>query len=334
MSVPSLELGSIESKALVTLCQNNRLAPILGHEVQSGRLVLSEESLAELATTIEHYLATQLRVECGAMPVIDALIQHEIEFRVMKGMATAFLDYPNPAMRPIGDLDLLIRPRDMPRAIEALAALEGGELHVLPGNDWRITHAIPLRLNGVEVDLHSRLLHQAAGHCAARLDLFADPVQYQIVGRQVMALPAWLRLILASAQNVLGGYPQVSSDLDVARLAEHARIAMERSAQVGLGWVVTEGIRGSQRNLGWTSQELAPPRSNWRDHWFERAYGRQSASILEQTAIEIVMAPPSIGAALVKTAVLPGEDYLERRGRSPRQQIIRQLRRLRPKRPR
>ena len=58
------------------------------------------------------------------MAFVDAEGGHgDIDVRVMKGMATGYLDYPNPAMRQIGDLDILIRGSDMTAAIAVVPRL-------------------------------------------------------------------------------------------------------------------------------------------------------------------------------------------------------------------
>lgn len=321
------QLDSEASAALITLCQNNRLSPILGDAVHSGRIVLAEDSLPKLFTSIEHFLATQLRVEQQSMAVIDALLDASIDFRVLKGFATGYLDYPNPAMRPVGDLDILIRPDDMPAALGIVSSIEGGSLHAPPRNDWRVTHAIPFRVGGVEIDLHHRLLHQAAGHCAARLDLFAEPDQFTIVGRHVCGLPPWLRLLQAAAQNVLGGYQQLSSDLDVSRLAHHVPAALPRANEAGLGWVAAEGIRRSQEKLAWGPPLSTKTRATWSDSRFEQLYGNKASSVMQRAAFELASAPMSIRVAIIRGVIRPGAQYLDRRDRSAWQQVARQLKR-------
>jgi hypothetical protein len=53
---------------------------------------------------------------------IRALRAAGVEVVALKGAALAFFHYPDPALRPMGDLDLLLRdPRDLARATEALA---------------------------------------------------------------------------------------------------------------------------------------------------------------------------------------------------------------------
>lgn len=318
-----------ESRELLDFCLYNRLGPILGDAVATGRLVLDAETQAELTEALAHVLGSQLRVETSGLRVIDALLDAGVDFRVVKGMATAYLDYPNPSLRTFGDLDLLIRSSDMPRATDRLARVDGGAFRALRGGDWRLQHALPFIVDGVEVDLHVRLLHQAAGHRADRLDLFDGPEEFDIVGRRVLALPPWLRLVQAACQNVIGGSQQLTSDLDVARLAPDIDFAGERCRAVGLGWVFAEGVRRSQRSLGWGDPSTSTPAESWRERWFRRVYEGRRSSVVELSLLEIVSAPPAHGVRLVKSSVLPGPEYLARRGRTPRQQIIRQIERLR-----
>ena len=94
-------IGDSASTQLLQLCLQHRLAPILSDAVHNGRIVLEGEATAELPRAVEHFLSSQLKVERQGMIVIDALLDADIDFRVLKGMASAFLDYPNPAMRGV-----------------------------------------------------------------------------------------------------------------------------------------------------------------------------------------------------------------------------------------
>jgi hypothetical protein len=65
--------------------------------------------------------AKRLRETLGA--VVLALRAAGVEVVALKGAVLAFFHYPDPALRPMGDLDLLLRePRDLARATSALTA--------------------------------------------------------------------------------------------------------------------------------------------------------------------------------------------------------------------
>ena len=76
-----------------------------------------------------------------------------VEAKVLKGSAVAHLDYPDPAQRTFGDVDLLVRSRDIDAAVRVLAA-EGHarrSVEPRPGFDRRFgkgatfTHRRPAR---------------------------------------------------------------------------------------------------------------------------------------------------------------------------------------------
>ena len=63
--------------------------------------------------------ASRLQETLGS--VVRALRAAGVEVVALKGAVLAFFHYPDPALRPMGDLDLLLKePRDLARATEAL----------------------------------------------------------------------------------------------------------------------------------------------------------------------------------------------------------------------
>lgn len=278
-SVPEpATLDPAQSDALVELCLNHRIGAILLEAVVQQRVVLAESAVLRLREGVGFLLSTQLRVERGALAMIELLAAEGIEFRVLKGLATAYLDYPNPAFRGFGDVDLLVRPRDVPRMMRMLEASGRGHFYVIRGNDWRIQHAVTFVIDGIEVDLHHRLLHQAAGHRVAKLDLFADPEWFEIAGRRVAALPAWLRHLQASAQNQLSAPEgrKLTSDLDAKRLERrnggrggpqaHVTTTTEEKTRSGLISAASPVVVGQGQIVSRTFEELvvAGPRAWWR----------------------------------------------------------------------
>ena len=94
-------------------------------------------------------------------PILAAFQQQGIPVILWKGVALAQTIYPDIALRPMCDLDLVVRPADVDRAIAALAAL-GYELPAeMAGPAWR-SFVPEVALNRrfgkmtVTVDLHWR----------------------------------------------------------------------------------------------------------------------------------------------------------------------------------
>jgi len=97
----------------------------------------------------------------AAARLLAAFARAGLPVIALKGLALAETVYPDLALRPMEDLDLLVRPGDLPAAVRLLA--EAGYREA-----W---HGFPdfLRADGlVDVDLHTALLHE--GEVPTRLD--------------------------------------------------------------------------------------------------------------------------------------------------------------------
>jgi hypothetical protein len=105
-------------------------------------------------------LANTLRIDWGTAEVLKTFEAAGIQSLLLKGATFARWLYANDHPRPYGDCDLLVRPGDLDRARERLAALgfkpvyEEGEMP-----DWWREHAVAwLRhSDAVAVDLHHTL---------------------------------------------------------------------------------------------------------------------------------------------------------------------------------
>jgi hypothetical protein len=72
---------------------------------------------AWLRTKHINIAASHLRIRSSAGRILASLDDAGIETRVLKGLATAELDYPNQQLRHTGDVDLAIRPDDLDEAL-------------------------------------------------------------------------------------------------------------------------------------------------------------------------------------------------------------------------
>ncbi len=85
------------------------------------------------------------------------------EVAVLKGAALASTLYADPGLRPMGDLDLLLRPEGLASALSTLRDLGYGPIFPEIGKGWNesVGHAVTFRggpYGRVLVDLHSRLV--------------------------------------------------------------------------------------------------------------------------------------------------------------------------------
>jgi hypothetical protein len=196
---------------------------LLHRVVTTSHSLLDPGQLA-LANTMQlDVMGTMVRFEHDLLEIAGALESNACPFTVIKGAATAHLDYADPSLRQFGDVDLLVAPRDLSRACAILGEKGWTQAYSLPRHHELFTHAITLRNSSrVEVDLHQRVAHRAIGQLIPTDVLMADRIEYDIAGTTLWALADRDRLIHAAVHYVTsrGPYRRLSSTADVLVLAE------------------------------------------------------------------------------------------------------------------
>lgn len=91
----------------------------------------------------------------SAAEAIEALSAASIEVMVLKGTALAGGVYDDPALRPMVDSDLLVRPVDLPGAVQVLEGLGYQGTSRGDRREMIVRHGLAFqRRDGVEIDLH------------------------------------------------------------------------------------------------------------------------------------------------------------------------------------
>lgn len=109
--------------------------------------------------------------------VLGALAEAEIPAVVLKGASLALTVYPDPGLRPMGDLDLLIAESQVESATRLMLArgYRIQEPEILPGINRELVHAAHLQggpAGRVELELHWNLIAGAADQRAVPSDWF------------------------------------------------------------------------------------------------------------------------------------------------------------------
>jgi hypothetical protein len=140
------------------------------------------------------YRQSWYRIRLSLAPALEALSHLQragIEPVALKGLGLVATIYPEPALRPMADSDLLFRPGEHTRAVDAL--LEAGWRVVRGARDdylrrIRVFHALPLvSPQGFEIDLHRYMLEE---NCVAGADspLFDRAVRGSVSEHSVLSL--------------------------------------------------------------------------------------------------------------------------------------------------
>jgi hypothetical protein len=178
----------------------------------------SEQALALHATA----MAMVLRLDRLLLEATSALEEIGVDSRLLKGAALAHLDYPEPALRSYGDVDLLVRSPDFEAAVERLCKLgftrEAPELR--QGFDQKFGKGAALvGPNGLELDVHRTFVGGRFGLTIPLDELFAEPRALQVGGKTLLALSDLNRLLHACFHAAIGqAVPGLLAQRDVVQL--------------------------------------------------------------------------------------------------------------------
>ncbi len=215
-----------------------------------------------------HITGVQLRIESTAIEVLHILSENGITTRVLKGMASAELDYPERRFRQSGDVDIAVPHDQLTPCVVALEAhgYRHPETTDSPLLDKGATLCAP---NGIEVDIHTSLFQRSV----ASTLIFADPVP--LADLPGSALPATLRLVHAAGHFILTppGFRRLSGLIDVTRLRtdplveiDHAR---ELASELNVEQLVGAALHLEAQLSGTT--EMMGPLLKWKQpDWLDR----------------------------------------------------------------
>jgi len=181
---------------LATAAEQHGLDPLVLAHIERTALAIPTDVRARLrARTTQHAHAAAVRARVLAN-VARAMAQASVPFLVLKGAALAHLVYGDPRLRPMRDVDLLVRPADGQRALHVLTRCgfrPGGAL--VPSRHHHL-QAMATTLEGatVTIELHHELMVRTPFVAPCRYDDLVGRCQpfewggmsYQTLGREDM----------------------------------------------------------------------------------------------------------------------------------------------------
>ncbi len=233
-----------EPEAIGIAAYTSGMGPLLGHWVETGEVEAGEGAAAWLRLHLSHNRRRMRRLAGVAAEAVERLGAVGVTPLVLKGMHTAHAYFPDPATRPLSDIDLLVSPS---RIEAAEGALRGwGFRPVLAQRapykcDWAPPGAArgprSLSLTHAEdpftLDTHASLDRDFFGVSTVRLDRLlahdAGGAWGPAPGARVLGQPLLLLLLATHASEGLHG-------LSLIRLVELA-LVVRRDAESGtLDW--------------------------------------------------------------------------------------------------
>lgn len=119
------QLSAAVWEELFILASQQGVLPVLWQRLQQHDQLDLVPALLAYRTQARINAATvrNLRLYHELGVILTSLRQHQIEVIVLKGAHLAATVYPNPALRYMNDIDLLLHPADVPAAVAVLQAL-------------------------------------------------------------------------------------------------------------------------------------------------------------------------------------------------------------------
>ncbi len=314
-------------KAFSAIATTQRLGGLLGRAVADGAVSLSDEHRAEAEQWELSSARTSLFLERALLEVWQCFEAAAIPVRVLKGPALAHTVYPAAAMRPFGDVDILVPGEHFDRAVAKL--VDGGGARSYgeprPGFTSRFGKGVSLtRRDGYEIDVHRTFVSGPYGLLVDTPPLFTGGSRFRIGGRDVLGLEREAQFVGSCYHAVLGSaVPRLLPLRDVLQIALTEPFDLSRARTLWESWrgdaVVALAVSHACNVLGvaptfdlaaWAKDYRPTPREqHYLDLYVDssRSYARQALAGVG--AIRGVRAK----AAYVTALAAPSGEYLRAR---------------------
>jgi hypothetical protein len=98
------------------------LSAYLGHKISENGLTSQcpAQLLREAGDARRATAARWLRLRFELRNLVSEFKRHKLDFVVLKGAVLAFVAYPDSSLRPVSDIDLLVRPENLEKALKLI----------------------------------------------------------------------------------------------------------------------------------------------------------------------------------------------------------------------
>ncbi|MFY9241026.1 MAG: nucleotidyltransferase family protein, partial [Roseovarius sp.] len=181
-------LTASEWTALMPAIQEHRLAPLLLVRLQRLDMpaALPTALLQTITRAFEQSNWRSLRLKAELIRLHRLLDRNGIAYAALKGAYVAFAAYPQPALRPMRDLDILVHPSDAIPVFNLLQQQAGYEratqFRGSPAAAMQVSKHLPALRHansGISIEIHHRLISPGS----AKIDLAEDPALWDRIIR-------------------------------------------------------------------------------------------------------------------------------------------------------
>lgn len=321
---PAAVLSATDWSLLRSECTSNRLTGLLVGAVANGDLLTNDGQRADAAALELELTTVRSLYDEICRPPLAALEDAEIEYRLLKGSALPWIDYPDPQLRPTADLDVLVPGNDLERAADVVTALGGSLVNPepAPGYARHVFKGLTIRLDsGLEVDLHRILAWGPFGVRVPEVDLWSPGRTFDRLGQRATTLDIDRTLVHVAGHLMLLGAVRASEVRDVAQLATAPRLDADRVLSIARRWgyepVLATALLMAQRELSLLpdAHPLHPWATQYQVSWRDRAWLRMERPTaplrgLEQAAVFLELGTTKARNIQLRAVLrpLPGTD--------------------------
>lgn len=284
--------AGVDWPAFLDLAEEHAIVGLVAKRLQEcGDSAIPPQILDELRARQRDYVLFTLRLTAEMFRLFDAFAAAQLPALVTKGPVLSARAYGDPGSRQYGDLDLIVRDKDMLRATEMMSALgyvprvsaAAIQAKKAPGEyAFRQTHTKLL------VEFHTEVTFRYHPRPISVEKLFERWTHQKIDSRDVPALSLEDELVLICVHGGKHFWEQLSYIADVAAFVSRQKLDWERAKasaeEVGALRMVLVGLRLATDVLGAELPEQ-----------FERAVRNDTASA--KLSAQIVRWLPAAGAA-------------------------------------
>ncbi|MCB0197385.1 MAG: nucleotidyltransferase family protein, partial [Anaerolineae bacterium] len=175
----------LENSAISAQIEEHGLGPLLYTSIKTAKLPVPLDLKRSLqALYLRHHHANAVRGRVLA-DILTRFQAEGVQVLVVKGAALAYIIYPEPGLRPMRDIDLLVKKTDAYRAQQLLAEL-GFNAPLPQGNTLPDKHllAATLKTEGmsVSVEIHHNLFSAGNTASLAIETMSGEPFSFDING--------------------------------------------------------------------------------------------------------------------------------------------------------
>lgn len=242
LDAPNTALTHEQYRSVKEECSQHGLTGLLIRAIADEELLVDADSRADAGQLELDLVRGRIDYEKRVALPMAILDSAGVEFRVLKGLAVARLEYPDEIMRTTSDFDLAIRADQLDDAVAALVGAGGKWNDPEPTAGW-MRHVgkgatVYLPETSMEIDLHRLLVWGPFGVRLPEDALWGTPREVTIANRICKTLAREETLLHACVHQSVLGVVRAREARDVAQMLIHRDLDVERLLQLSKAWGV------------------------------------------------------------------------------------------------